>query len=577
MKTILQKSSLARQLKLSAGVLIALGFANQLQAQNSSFNANVIPINGVQSCAFGLGALMSNTVQGTDNVAMGYRSLFNNTSGSSNSAVGSMALYLNTTADYCSATGYTALYWNTTGDANTATGAYSLTSNSTGAYNTGHGAYTLYSNNGNYNTANGFLSLYMNYTGNNNSTCGAKALTSNNSGSYNTAVGSDALQANFDGSENTACGANALYSNTSGNRNVATGQNALYSNTTGIYSVATGGNALRSNTSGLQNTAIGNAALLNNTRGGFNTACGGGTLNTNILGGSLTALGNAADVSVDGLSNATALGSGAIVNAGSKVRIGNSTVTVIEGQVAYTWPSDGRFKENITEEVKGLAFIKLLRPVVYNFNTKKFEEFLTKNMSAEQKQLHLEGKDFAPSTAVRQSGFIAQEVEQAAKKSDYNFNGIHVPENDNDNYSLAYAEFVVPLVKGMQEQQKMIEDQKMMIEKLQQQVTELQKGQVSTTTGLDQNTMTGFYMEQNAPNPFSHETVIKFNLPENISNAYMTVCDLSGKQIKLFPIDQRGTSSITVTSEQLANGMYIYSIIADGQLLGSKRMVLSGQ
>ena len=54
------------------------------------------------------------------------------------------------------------------------------------------------------------------------------------------------------------------------------------------------------------------------------------------------------------------------------------------------------------------------------------------------------------------SGFIAQEVENAAKATGYDFSGIDKPKNENDIYGLRYAEFVVPLVKAVQEQQQMI-------------------------------------------------------------------------------------------------------------------------
>ena len=67
--------------------------------------------------------------------------------------------------------------------------------------------------------------------------------------------------------------------------------------------------------------------------------------------------------------------------------------------------------------------------------------------------------DFNPSSSIRQSGFVAQDVEKAMIQTGYDFNGLHKPANENDNYSLAYSLFVVPLVKGMQEQQKMIEQQ----------------------------------------------------------------------------------------------------------------------
>ena len=57
------------------------------------------------------------------------------------------------------------------------------------------------------------------------------------------------------------------------------------------------------------------------------------------------------------LTNATAIGSGAIVNASNKIRLGNTAVTVIEGQVAFTVSSDKTKKENFQpvdgEEVLG--------------------------------------------------------------------------------------------------------------------------------------------------------------------------------------------------------------------------------
>jgi hypothetical protein len=46
------------------------------------------------------------------------------------------------------------------------------------------------------------------------------------------------------------------------------------------------------------------------------------------------------------LTNATAVGAGAIVDANNKVRVGNGLVTVIEGQVPFTFTSDKTRKEN---------------------------------------------------------------------------------------------------------------------------------------------------------------------------------------------------------------------------------------
>jgi Chaperone of endosialidase len=122
---------------------------------------------------------------------------------------------------------------------------------------------------------------------------------------------------------NTSLGINALGTNITGNFNMASGLNALFSNTTGGFNTANGFNALFSNTTGNFNTAVGHSA----------------------------------DVSAGNLNNATAIGSFAVVNASNKIRLGNSQVAVIEGQVAFTASSDKTQKENFQpvdgEEVLG--------------------------------------------------------------------------------------------------------------------------------------------------------------------------------------------------------------------------------
>jgi hypothetical protein len=104
--------------------------------------------------------------------------------------------------------------------------------------------------------------------------------------------------------------------------------------------------SLFSNTTGQFNTADGNHALYANTTGEGNTADGAYALYSNTTGDSNTAIGSGADVGAGNLTNATAIGADAVVDASNKVRIGSSSVTVIEGQVAYTFSSDRNKKEN---------------------------------------------------------------------------------------------------------------------------------------------------------------------------------------------------------------------------------------
>ena len=110
------------------------------------------------------------------------------------------------------------------------------------------------------------------------------------------------------------------------------------------------------------NTAGGRSALGSTTTGGANTAFGGSALPSNTTGSNNTAIGFNADVAVaiGNLSNATALGANAVVNASNKIRLGDTNVTVIEGQVAFTFPSDQTTKEHF-QPVDGEAVLTKLR------------------------------------------------------------------------------------------------------------------------------------------------------------------------------------------------------------------------
>src|SRR5262249_56449669 len=76
----------------------------------------------------------------------------------------------------------------------------------------------------------------------------------------------------------------------------------------------------------------------------------------NTTGNGNTAIGVNADVFQGGLSNATAIGFDARVDASNKIRLGNRDVSVIEGQVPYTFTSDKNQKENF-QSVDGEAVL----------------------------------------------------------------------------------------------------------------------------------------------------------------------------------------------------------------------------
>jgi hypothetical protein len=550
----------------------------------------------------------------SNNTSFGYQALLANATGTLNAAFGAYSLYVNTTGNNNTAVGYEALYQNTTGSDNTATGLGALTFNTTGDVNTASGYKSLYSNTtGEQNTATGYASLYSNVNGNYNSAHGTAAMNNNTSGFYNTANGAYSLYLNSSGSSNTASGYQALYNNATGYSNVAVGIYSLYKSTNASRLVAVGDSALFNqrdvvvggefatsadntgvgskalfgNTYGLKNTAVGSNALYNTQGSGgqasYNTGVGFQSLITNVFGGNNTALGANADVNNNSRSNSTAIGYGAIATADNQVMLGNSAVTSVKAAGSFVVYSDGRFKKNIKENVPGLVFINQLKPVTYNYDIHGIDKLIApsnanQTSSASQKinDAALDAKE-----KILYTGFVAQDVEAAAKKINYDFSGVYKPQNNKDAYGLSYAEFVVPLVKAVQELSKMNDDKDAKIDNLQKQIDELKALMFSadrnnTSSAITNRTIiNSASLDQNIPNPFTKTTKITYTLPQKFTSAQIVITDKTGRTIRTVNVSGSGQGTLTVNASTLASGAYEYSLVVDGKMLGTKQMIVA--
>jgi S-adenosylmethionine hydrolase len=159
-----------------------------------------------------------------------------------NTAEGDKALFsLPGTSTDNTAIGYQALYNETTGSTNTAVGANALFSTTNGTDNTAIGVQAMYNDTfGNYSVAIGESALYANTTGGDNVATGYDALESNTTGYDNVANGYAALDSNSIGHDNTADGFQALDSNTTGSNNIALGSSAGANLTTGVNNIDIG-------------------------------------------------------------------------------------------------------------------------------------------------------------------------------------------------------------------------------------------------------------------------------------------------------------------------------------------------
>lgn len=79
---------------------------------------------------------------------------------------------------------------------------------------------------------------------------------------------------------------------------------------------------------------------------------------------------------------------------------------------------------------------------------------------------------------------------------------------------------------------------------------------------------------QNTPNPFKEQTTIRFSLADDVQDAAICIFDMTGKTIKKLPISS-GMNSVSVGGYELGEGMFLYSLIVNGQVIDTKRMVIS--
>jgi hypothetical protein len=592
-----------------AGDNIAVGYqAMKLQSYSNS-NTTWSSYN----VAVGNSALYSNqptsTSNGVNNDALGYQSLYNNTTGANNTSIGHNSGYYNQTGTDNAILGYEAGgygagavnsfsnncffgsqagYSNTTGSPNVAIGYQSLYTNATGNNNVATGYKALYANTNNNNNAYGYQALTANVGGSDNDAFGIDALSSNTSGTYNCAFGSYALETNSTGVNNSAYGGYALSAVTT-NYNSAFGYEALGSLSSGDRSTAVGCFALTSVTTGTQNCAIGYEAL-QNTTGSANTGLGYAAGWSNTTGKNNTFVGYLAVGALNSYTNCAAIGNGASAGGNDQMRLGNVNATIYCQAGVFTG-SDGRFKTNVAENVKGLAFINKLRPVTYNVDTKKWDDFYIQNLPDSMKALHRAGMDFVASTAKVHSGFIAQEVERAGIDANFVSSIVSEPSNSSDSYALNYSEMVVPLVKAVQELSHNADSLKTIVHRqdsinkiLQSQINQIVEANSHANSSNGTNNALGsinielsnvnaVVLNDAVPNPFAEQTTIGYNIPQNFNSAQILFYDNGGQLIKSVDIKAAGKGQLNVFANDLSNGTYSYTLIIDGKMIATKRII----
>lgn len=80
---------------------------------------------------------------------------------------------------------------------------------------------------------------------------------------------------------------------------------------------------------------------------------------------------------------------------------------------------------------------------------------------------------------------------------------------------------------------------------------------------------------QNYPNPYTEQTSIAYYLPKRTRNASILIFDGNGKEIGRAKLSKSGRGTITLANMSLPSGMYLYSLVVNGKVMDTKKMIVA--
>jgi hypothetical protein len=244
-----------------------------------------------------------------------------------------------------------------------------------------------------------------------------------------------------------------------------------------------------------------------------------------------------------------------------------------------TWVSDKKFKNNISDidGTTALSLIAQLSPKTYQYNNAAFP-----------------GMTFSSGNQI---GLIAQEVEIIIPELVKEIVSPEITDasgkliSTSETYKSVNYVGLIPLLVGSVKQQQSIIDSLAQVIDTRIAALEASLLQCCNAGGASAKVVEGtteinrlsvelsaknvVILEQNVPNPFAEQTTIDFYLPDNVGKAQMLFYNAQGMLIKAMDIAERGNSRLTVFASDLSSGVYTYTLVTDGNVAETKRMIKS--
>lgn len=130
-----------------------------------------------------------------------------------------------------------------------------------------------------------------------------------------------------------------------------------------------------------------------------------------------------------------------------------------------------------------------------------------------------------------------------------------------------YSELIPLLIRAIQELKEEIDN-------LQQANIDRSNPSKTSTSDFSRATTPKNLLFQNTPNPAKEQSVIRYQLASTAKDAAICIFDMQGKMLKKFPISS-DNESVTVNGYELGQGMFLYSLIVNGQEIDTKKMIIT--
>jgi len=243
------------------------------------------------------------------------------------------------------------------------------------------------------------------------------------------------------------------------------------------------------------------------------------------------------------------------------------------------WGSDARMKENIRDISNSLGKLSLLRSVSYNFkedDRKRSipDKLLKDGLDIEKINAELKSVPKTNQYLLDRSfyGFLAQDVQKLFPDLVYT--------DSAGMMSVDYIGLIPLIVESIKEQQKIIDAQSERIAELEKGLETLPDNSIlrsstyeSGVTDIFNPVIAQCKLYQNLPNPFKDRTEIRYFLPQEANSAEIYIFNMQGNLLSKIPATHSGL--VEINGSHFHAGMYLYSLVVDGQIVDTKRMILT--